>query len=106
MVSFHEPIPKKPCKDAKNCSLCKKHGGVHVTHNISDCCKYNKDGKLKKGFGKSQHCSTASDKKTASAFAQLLAKIAKLQKANEKFKKSLCKSECDNGSNSDDSNSS
>ena len=37
MVSFHEPIPKKPHKDVKQCSLCKKHGGMHVTHNMSDC---------------------------------------------------------------------
>eukprot|EP00804_Cyclotella_cryptica_P010317 CCRYP_012251-RA/>CCRYP_012251-RA protein AED:0.18 eAED:0.18 QI:0/-1/0/1/-1/1/1/0/271 len=43
-------IPKKP-KQArteythveKNCELCKKHGGMHTTHNTADCCHYNKD---------------------------------------------------------------
>ncbi len=63
-------------------------------HNISDCCKYDKDGKLKKGFGKGQRGSTALDKKTASAFAQLSAKVERLEKANEKLKKSSYKRKC------------
>jgi len=49
-------------------------------HNMSDCCKYEKDGKLKQSFGKGQCGSTASDKKTASAFAQLSAKVAKVER--------------------------
>ena len=48
-----------------------RHGGPHATHNMSDCHKYDKDSMPKKGFGKGQHGSTALDKKTASAFAQL-----------------------------------
>ena len=71
MVSPNEPIPKKVCKVAKHCALCKKHGGAHATHNMSNCCKYDKDGKLKKGFGKDQHGCTALDEKTACAFALL-----------------------------------
>ena len=94
MVSIHEPIPKKPHKDAKHCALCKKHGGAHATHNTSDCRKYDKDGKLKKSFGKGQRGSTASAKMTASACAQLSANVAKLEKANEKLKKSLRKRKC------------
>ena len=43
---------------------------------------------------------------TASAFVQLLAKIAKLKKANEKLKKSSQKSKQNYVSHSDDSNSS
>ena len=66
----------------------KRHGGAHGTHNTSDCRKYEKDGKIKKSFGKGQNGSTASNKKTASMFTQLLVKIAKLEKANEKLKKS------------------
>ena len=54
MVLIHKPIPKKPCKNAKHCVLFKKHGGVHATHNTSDCCRYDKDGKLKKNFRKKQ----------------------------------------------------
>ena len=75
-------------------------------------CKYEKDGKLKKSFRKVQRGSTASKKKTASLFAQLLAKIVKLKKMNEKLKKmneklkkSSPKQKHDNGSDSDDSDS-
>eukprot|EP00804_Cyclotella_cryptica_P015098 CCRYP_000665-RA/>CCRYP_000665-RA protein AED:0.26 eAED:0.72 QI:0/0/0/1/1/1/3/0/330 len=105
MVSFNEPIPKKVRKTAKHCALCKKHGGAHATHNTSDCCKYEKDGKLKKGFGKGQHGSTALDKKTASAFAQLSAKLGKLEKANKSLKKSSKKRKRDYDSVSSDSDS-
>ena len=105
MVSPNEPIPKKVRKVAKHCALCKKHGGAHAMHNTSDCCKYDKDGKLKKGFGKGQHGSTALDKKTASAFAQLSAKVEKVDKANKKLKKSpkKCKHEYDSDSSDSDS---
>ena len=84
MVLSNKPIPKKVCKVAKHCALCKKHGGAHAMHNMSDCRKYDNDGKLKKGFGKGQHGNTTLDKKTASAFAQLSAKVDKLEKANKK----------------------
>ncbi len=56
-----------------------------MTNNTSDCLKYDKDGKLNKGFSKGQHGSTALDKKTASAFAQLSAKIEKVDKAGKKL---------------------
>jgi hypothetical protein len=105
MVSPKEPIPKKACKVAKHCALCKKHGGAHAMHNMPDCCKYDKDGKLKKGFGKGQHGSTAHDKKNSSAFAQLSAKVERLKKANKKLKKSSkkCKHEYDSDSSDSDS---
>jgi hypothetical protein len=86
MISIQEPIPKKPRRDAKHCTLYKKDGSVHAMHNMSDCCKYEKDGKRKKSFGKGQRGNRASNKKTASAFTQLLAKIAKFEKANENLK--------------------
>jgi hypothetical protein len=76
MVLFHEPIPKKPPKDVKHCLLCKKQGDAHMPHNMQDCHKYDKESKLKKGFGKCQHGSTVSNKKTASTFAHLSAKFA------------------------------
>jgi hypothetical protein len=40
MVSFSNQIPKKFCKEAKHCALCKKHGGAQNTHNTGDCRKY------------------------------------------------------------------
>ena len=106
ILSPNEPIPKKVCKVAKHCALCKKHGGTHATHNTSYCHKYDKGGKLKKGFGKGQHGSTALDKKTASAFAQLSAKVEKLKKANKKLKKSSKKHKHEYDSDTSDSDSS
>jgi hypothetical protein len=73
MVSFNEPIPKKSCQDVKHCILCKKHGGMHATHNTSDCRRYEKDVTRKKGFGKRQRHNTTPDKKAAHAYAQLSA---------------------------------
>jgi hypothetical protein len=35
---------------AKSCALCKKYGGTHISHNTSDCKKYDHQGNLKKGF--------------------------------------------------------
>eukprot|EP00804_Cyclotella_cryptica_P024178 CCRYP_019497-RA/>CCRYP_019497-RA protein AED:0.44 eAED:0.44 QI:0/-1/0/1/-1/1/1/0/92 len=90
---------------ARHCALCKKHGGAHATHNTSDCRKYEKDGKPKKGFGNGKHGSTALDKKTASTFAQLSAKVEKLEKANKRLKKSSKKRKRDYDSDSSDSDS-
>ena len=44
--------PKKS-RNSKNCDLCKKHGGAHMTHNTGDSKRYNKGGSAKKGFKKS-----------------------------------------------------
>eukprot|EP00804_Cyclotella_cryptica_P004949 CCRYP_014090-RA/>CCRYP_014090-RA protein AED:0.38 eAED:0.38 QI:0/-1/0/1/-1/1/1/0/106 len=105
MVSFNETIPKKVRKTAKHCALCKKHGGTHAMHNTSDCHKYEKDGKPKKGFRKGQYGSTALDKKTASAFVKLSAKVEKLEKANKMLKKSSKKRKREYDSDSSDSDS-
>eukprot|EP00804_Cyclotella_cryptica_P008970 CCRYP_012048-RA/>CCRYP_012048-RA protein AED:0.32 eAED:0.32 QI:0/-1/0/1/-1/1/1/0/106 len=105
MVLFNKPIPKKVRKTAKHCALCKKHGGTHAMHNTSDCRKYEKDSKLKKRFSKGQHGSTALEKKTASAFAQLSAKVEKLEKANKRLKKSSKKHKLDYDRDSSDSDS-
>ncbi len=80
MVSPNEPIPKKVCKVVKHCALCKKHGGAHAMHNTSDCHKYDKDGKLKKGFGKGQHGSTALDKKLLVHLLSFLQRLQNLRR--------------------------
>ena len=77
-----------------------------MTHNTSDCHKYGKHSKIKKEFRKGQCGSTAPNKKTASAFVQLSAKIVKLKKANEKFKRSAKKCKCGYDSDSSYSDSS
>jgi hypothetical protein len=37
-------VPKKACT-AKFCQHCKNNSGPYMSHNIKECCKYNKDGK-------------------------------------------------------------
>ena len=60
----------------------------------------------RKGFCKGKHGSTALEKKTASAFTQLSAKVEKLEKANKKLKMSSKKCKRDYDSDTSDSDSS
>ena len=110
MVSLDNQIPTKSRKDAKHCTLCRKHGGMQNTHNTGDCKKYNSDGTPKKGFaGKSaqrslRNGSSQCDNRTN--YAQLSTKIAKLEKSNKKLKRTNKKRKHDHNSDSDDSDSS
>jgi hypothetical protein len=61
-MSFNDPIPKKSCQDAKHYILCKRHGGMYPTQNMSDCHKYKKDSTCMKGFGMGQCSTTTADK--------------------------------------------
>jgi hypothetical protein len=72
-------VPKK-VRFAKNCNLCKKHGGAHTTHSTNECRKYEKDGTEKSS---SRSAKKGSKKSYASKqnFAQLTKKIEKIEKA-------------------------
>ena len=110
MVSFDDQIPKKSRKDAKHCTLCRKHGGAQNTHNTGNCKKYNSDGTLKKGFA-GKNAQRNPRKESASRnqktnYAQLSAKIAKLEKSNRKLKRASKKCKRDYDSDGDDSNAS
>ncbi len=107
MVSFSDRIPKKSRKEAKQCALCKKHGGAQNTHNTGDCKKYNSDGTLKKGFaGKNAQRNRSASHNQKSNYVQLSAKIAKLERSNRKLKRTRKKRKCDYDSNSNDSDAS
>jgi hypothetical protein len=75
-------VPKK-VRYEKHCNLCKKHGGMHMTHSTSECRKYKKDGTEKSSFraakkgGKKKYLVNQN-------FAQLTKKINKLEKALKK----------------------
>jgi hypothetical protein len=110
MVSFDERIPKKRRRE-KHCSLCKKHGGAHTTHNTPDCRKYESNGTPKKYFnGKKSSGTSHGPEKPAgggSSYAQLSAKIDKLEKSNRKMKRAINKKKRKRyNSDSDDSDSS
>ena len=103
-------MPKKSCKDAKHCTLCRKHGGMQNTDNTGDCKKYHSDGTPRKGFaGQSTHRSPrneSSQRDKKNNYAQLSAKIAKLEKSNKKLKRAKKKRKREYVSDSDDSDSS
>ena len=112
MVSFSDRIPKKSRKEAKHCALCKKHGGAQNTHNTGDCRKYEKDGTPKRAFagkGAQQQRNPRNrnaPRESNNSYAQLSAKIAKLEKSNKKLKRANKKRKRDRNSDSDDSDSS
>ena len=54
MELIDSPYPKKPKKVGwtdKHCILCKKHGGSFKSHNMHDCCCFNKDNTPIKNHG-------------------------------------------------------
>ncbi len=75
-------VPKK-VQFEKHCNLCKKHGGAHTTHMISECRKCKKDGTEKSSF-----CAAKKGGKKNytinQTFTQLTKKIDKLEKALKK----------------------
>jgi hypothetical protein len=81
-------LPKK-VRFEKNCNLCKKHGGMYITHNTLDCCRFEKDGKetnfhaIKKGGKKANPMNQI--------FLQLTKKIKKLEQALKKSGKKEAK---------------
>jgi hypothetical protein len=83
-------VPKK-AKVEKSCMLCQKHGGTHRTHNTGECCKYEKDGTLKKGFsGKAaigQKCHGSCKEESSNSFVQIMERFLKLEKMVKKAQK-------------------
>ncbi len=78
-------VPKKVCFE-KHCDLCKKHGGTHTTHNTSECCRFEKDGKEKSSFRATKKGGYNRNPVNQN-FAQLTNKIKKLEKVLKKYGK-------------------
>ena len=78
----------KKSRNSKNCDLCKKHGGTHMTHNTGNCKRYNMDRSAKKGFKKS---SGQAEPKGNQNFATILkegfAEMTKILKEKKPSKK-------------------
>ena len=101
MESMDSRIPKKQkvvTFSDKYCTLCKKHGGPHKTHNTRDCRRFNSDGtptKRNGGAGNTQKSGHSGkqrshDKKREGAnFAQIIRKEVKkaFRKQSSKHKK-------------------
>jgi hypothetical protein len=85
--TYSERIPKKSRREVRFCKLCKTHGGAHDTHNTKDCNKYDQSGNLKRGFKSKAHSGKNIPTPSGQAYAQILLKVAKLEKAQRKLKK-------------------
>ena len=106
-------IPRKPkharsdnARVEKNCDLCKKHGGAHTTHNTAECRRYKKDGTPTRGTSHHQGKSSGNDRNSKKSYAQVVARMEKLEKSlkkvNRKSKK-CCRHEESDDSDSDSS---
>ncbi len=73
MESIEARIPKKAKKGwtERHCSLCKKHGDAHTTHNTKECRCYNSDGTRKKTVNNPKS-DRPSREKDGMNFAQLI----------------------------------
>ncbi len=78
-------VPKK-VRFKKHCDRCKRHGGTYTTHNIKDCCRYEKDRKLKANFRATKKGGKIANPVNQN-FAKLSKKFDKLKKALKKFSK-------------------
>jgi hypothetical protein len=107
MESEDSRIPKKPKKvgwTEKHCVLCKKHGGMHKTHNTRDCRWYNKDGTPAKKNGGAGKSNSKERKPEGVNFAPIFRTELKkvLHKKSSKRKKRRGK-DSESDSDSDDS---
>ena len=103
-----EPALKKT-RTAKYCKHCQAVGGPYQTHNTSDCCRFDKDGKETGKFHKPFDPAKQPWKKSRGDLGQMAYLTEKLEKLENKLKKSKSKKSSkkrsrDSSSNSSDSN--
>ena len=107
MESEDSHIPKKPkkvCWTKKHCMLCKKHGGVHKTHNTHDCCHYNKEDTPIKKHGSTGKPHSKERKPEGVNFAQIVrAELKKALRKKSSKRKIHRDKDSESGSDSDDS---
>ena len=113
MESMDSRIPKKQKAVTfldKYCTLCKKHGVPHKTHNTHDCHRFNSDGTPTKGNGgagntqKPGHSGKQrlNDKKRKGAnFAQIIHKEVKKAFRKQSSKHKKCHANDSDSSDSD-----
>eukprot|EP00804_Cyclotella_cryptica_P024101 CCRYP_007318-RA/>CCRYP_007318-RA protein AED:0.41 eAED:0.41 QI:0/-1/0/1/-1/1/1/0/96 len=89
----------------KNCELCKKHGGMHTTHNTAECRRYNKDGTPTRGTCGQAARESHKDSRPKKSYAHVLACMEKLEKSLEKANKKGKKRRCYEESHSDSDSS-
>ncbi len=81
------PAPKK-ARSAKYCKWCKVAGGPHQTHDTSECCRFDKDGKEVGKPSKPFDSAKKPWKKDGGDSGQMAYLTKKLEKLKKKLKKS------------------
>jgi hypothetical protein len=84
------PAPKKACT-AKYCKHCQAVGGLYQTHNTSECCRFDKDGKETGKSHKPFDPTKKPWKKGGGDLGQMAYLTKKLEKLEKKLKKSKSK---------------
>ncbi len=84
------PAPKK-ARTAKYCKWCKEVDGPYQTHNTSNCCRVDKDGKETGKFHKPFDPAKKPWKKGGGDSGQMAYLTEKLEKLKKKLKKSKSK---------------
>eukprot|EP00804_Cyclotella_cryptica_P005117 CCRYP_011552-RA/>CCRYP_011552-RA protein AED:0.22 eAED:0.22 QI:0/-1/0/1/-1/1/1/139/120 len=107
MESMDSRIPKKPKKGGwteKHCLLCKKHGGLHRSHNMCECRHYNKDGTPIKKNGCAGKPHSKERKPEGANFTQIVwAELKKALRKKSSKRKRRCANDSESDSNSEDS---
>jgi hypothetical protein len=80
---------RKKARTKKVCQRCKTHGGAHQTHNMTDCCHWDKDGKPLEQFRAKQSNKHKPHKKIGSTkrLAYMTAMLEAIQKGQKKPQK-------------------
>jgi hypothetical protein len=105
MEAVQEDQPPRRCT-AKYCKWCKEVSGPYQTHNTSDCCRFDKDGKETGKFHKPFNPAKKPWKKSGGDLGQMAYLTKKHEKLEKKFKKSKLKKSSKKRSRDSSSNSS
>eukprot|EP00804_Cyclotella_cryptica_P031002 CCRYP_013583-RA/>CCRYP_013583-RA protein AED:0.44 eAED:1.00 QI:0/0/0/1/1/1/2/0/395 len=107
MESVDSRNPKKPKKVGwtdKQCVLCKKHGGLHKSHNSRDCRRHNKDSTpIKKNGGAGKPHSKERKPEGANLAQIVWTELKKALRKKSSKRKRHHANDSESDSNSDDS---
>ena len=82
-------IPRKPkhvhSENARVEKIC--DGGMQITHNTAECHRYKKDGTPTQGTTSHQGKNSGNDRNSKKSFAQVIARMEKLEKSLKKASK-------------------
>eukprot|EP00804_Cyclotella_cryptica_P029128 CCRYP_005292-RA/>CCRYP_005292-RA protein AED:0.71 eAED:1.00 QI:0/-1/0/1/-1/1/1/0/98 len=97
-------MPARSILASRRTASCAKAWGAHTTHNTAECRRYNKDGTPTRGVSGAPARKSREDNRAKKSYAQVVARMEKLEKslkkANKKGKKRRRQYESDSDSDS------